>query len=287
MSPQRASSLLHRGAGRRRAAASWAAIPLLLATFLVAVAFAAPASAAAPTTLTITSGSWFEMRRPATLSANLSSNGSPVPGKKITFTYDYPAGSLLTCTGTTNSSGNASCTISRVPNSGTWQTNIDAEFKGDSGYAASGLIEGIGQYNYLPEGGFVIGDSGSLAPILYSYGKPVTLYSPTWSDQNTLSGGPVSSLFHGFQTSDSEPSCGGDWKVYGANIDGPLPTSLPDQVVVAVASNIRTSIQTDGSGNQRTVVQGNIAHVVVVAPDQHYPLDPSAGLTGTVSTVLC
>jgi hypothetical protein len=274
---------------RRRGGSRLAlAVPCLAVLGLFAgLADPLPAHAAgAPTTLTYTGPTWFETRRPALLSAVLTSAGQPVVGRQVSFIYDYPDGSRLPCSEITNATGEASCTIARVPGGGLPNLNVFAQFAGDSSYAGNAVFAGAGRYAYLAEGGFAVGDL-NVSPISQASGRHVTFFSPSWRDANTLSGGFLAGAFHGFQTSDSEPKCGGSWKVYRENFDGPLPNSLPDHFIVAVTSKIKTSVVTDASGNQRINVQGDVVHVVVVQPDTEQPLDPSAGLAGTVAAVIC
>jgi hypothetical protein len=255
--------------------------------FLVGLLGPVPASAAAaPTSLTYTGAFSFETRRPAALSAVLTSAGAPVVGRTVSFVYGSPDGANLPCSAITNSTGRAACTIPRVPGGSTPDLNIFVKFAGDSTYGGNSLFVGANEYAYINEGGFVVGD-GNVSPINAAIGRNVTFFSPNWRDANTLSSGPLAGAFHGFQNSDSEPACGGAWKVYQENFDGPLPDSLPEHLMVAVTSKVKTSVVTDAAGHQRTNVQGNIVHVVIVAPDTVFPLNPSQGLTGKVITVIC
>lgn len=282
--PERVRSADRRAVRRRPALAVAVAATL---AFLVGLLGPVPASAAAaPTSVTYSGPFSFETRRPAPLSAVLTSAGAPVVGRTVSFVYGAPDGANLPCSAITDASGRAACTIPRVPGGSTPDVNILVTFAGDSTYGRNSVFVGANEYAYINEGAFVVGDAG-VTPINAAIGHGVTFFSPNWRDANALTSGPQAGAFHGFQTSDSEPKCGGAWKVYQENFDGPIPDSLPDHIMVAVTSKVKTSVVTDAAGHQRTNVQGNIAHVVIVAPDTVFPLNPSQGLTGKVITVLC
>ncbi|OLE28070.1 MAG: hypothetical protein AUG49_03495 [Catenulispora sp. 13_1_20CM_3_70_7] len=109
-----------------------------------------PASASAPftvaheeTTLTYTGSTHAANGQPYTLSGTLKEDGAtPIAGRTVTFTLGG-GGSAQTCSGTTDTAGNASCTIAAVnqPNAAT--VPAIAVFAGDAYYSpasASGVV---------------------------------------------------------------------------------------------------------------------------------------------------
>jgi hypothetical protein len=88
------------------------------------------------TALTITgaSATTSDFNDPASVQANLTSGGSPVAGKTVTFVLGSGVGAP-TCSATTNSSGNATCNITPNQPAGTY--TLTATFASDSSYAGS------------------------------------------------------------------------------------------------------------------------------------------------------
>ena len=89
----------------------------------------------APTALTYTGATTSVSGGPATLSGNLTSNGSPVAGQTLAFTIGGGP-TLQTCSGSTNSSGTASCTIASV-NQTAGSVPVAATFAGTAYYTSS------------------------------------------------------------------------------------------------------------------------------------------------------
>jgi hypothetical protein len=250
----------------------------------VMLAPAVPAFAATIDTDVAYSGPFLlPSRRPVTLSATLTAGGVPLPGRTLSFALDV-GGPNETCTGVTDPTGKATCTIARI-GTAAQNTNIVIRYAGDATYRPGGLFVGAIIYSYTPGGGYVVGDL-AVGPLAGASGRSVTLYSPDWRSANPLSGGVPSGFFRGWQTSDSEPRCGGSWKVYDKDLAAPS-LGLPEYLVVAVSSVVKTSIRTDAQGNQILNVQGDIPHVVIVRPDPGFLGEPDGTATATVAAVLC
>jgi hypothetical protein len=93
----------------------------------------------APTSLTYTGPTTVTNGQPATLSGTLTSSeptpGTDVAGKTVTFTIGS-GGTAQSCTGTTNASGAASCTVADV-NQPTGTVPVTTTFPGDNTYYSS------------------------------------------------------------------------------------------------------------------------------------------------------
>ena len=93
----------------------------------------------APTTVTYTGTTSVTNGQSATLSGVLTSSepsaGTDVAGRTVTFSLGT-GGALQSCTGTTNSSGAASCTVTDV-NQTTGTAGISVSFSGDDNYLPS------------------------------------------------------------------------------------------------------------------------------------------------------
>ena len=99
-----------------------------------------------------------------TMSANLTTDGSPLGGRAVLMTLGSGS-TAQSCTGTTNASGNASCTIANV-NQTAGSVPIAVTFAGDAYYrsaSASGIETTAAEAD---AGAFVVGDvsAGTLPP---------------------------------------------------------------------------------------------------------------------------
>jgi len=83
--------------------------------------------------ITYTGAKSADFNDPAQVQAQLTSNGSPVPNEQLTFTL----GSGPTCSATTDSSGNAACSL--TPNQAAGPYTLTTAFAGDSTYGANSL----------------------------------------------------------------------------------------------------------------------------------------------------
>ncbi len=224
----------------------------------------------------------------ATLSAKLvedgandndGDGGSPAPipaGQTITFTLGSQS-----CVGTTDSSGNANCTLPSVSSSTLGSETLAASFAGDSYYAASSASGNVIVFAFPSTGAFVLGNSTVATATATT---PVTWWSSNWNLLNTLSGGVAPSTFKGFTGSvQTLPTmtpanvCSGTWTSRGGN-SVPPPGSVPSYMGVIVAGNITKS---------GPVVTGDYAKIVVVKTDPGYSPNPGHAGTGTIVATFC
>jgi Bacterial Ig-like domain (group 3) len=208
---------------------------------------------------------------PVTFSATLLEDGTtpPVPfGQTVTITL----GSGITaqsCTGTTNSTGLATCTISSV-NQPLGPNTVFANFAGDGFYLPSSTSEPVIDFAFLARGSMIIGDLDSAS------GTPVEFWGAPWSTVNSLSGGPAPDSFKGF-ADNSLQSCGGSWSTRPGNSSAP-PAVLPSYMGVIASS---------AAAQSGSTISGTGPIIVVVKTDPGYSTDPGHPGTGTVVAVYC
>lgn len=224
------------------------------------------------TKFTATSPTVLANGKPATFSATLKEDGvTPISGRTLTFTLGSGSGAQ-SCTGTTNASGTASCTI--VVSQPLGPNTVKASFAGDSFYKPSSDTEAVLIFAFLAGGGsFVIGNLNS------AVGTPVEFWGAQWAKDNSLSGGPAPDAFKGFAetTSTTPPACGGTWMTDPGNSSGP-PATVPSFMAVIASSS--TAMTTP-------IISGNIPKIVIVKTDPGYDSNPGHAGTGTVVAVLC
>lgn len=228
-----------------------------------------------PTTLTYNGASGpIANGSPATLGALLTDSAlsMPVAGRPVVLTLGT-GGSLQTCTGTTNASGQATCTIASV-NQPLGPGTVGGAFAGDDLYLPSADSRDTLIYAF-PAGGagggaFVVGDQSATGSVYF--------WGSQWAKQNSLSGGPAPNSFKGFATSPAVPACGAGWSSGPGNSVGPPSGPLPSYMGVIVTSSMSKS----GSS-----LSGNTVRIVVVKPDPGYSSNPGHSGTGTVVAVVC
>ncbi len=224
------------------------------------------------TTLTYTGDTVMATDQPAHLSAVLTEDSTtPIAGRTILFALGSGA-SAQTCSGTTDATGTASCTIASVSQP-LGPGSVTAQFAGDAFYQPSSATTATLVFAYLATGSFVVGDQNA------QLGNTVTFWGAQWAKVNTLSGGPAPASFKGFAASlSSTPaSCGGTWSTGPGNSVDP-PNSVPSYMGVVVSSSITQSDST---------IAGNIPSVIVIQTESGYAPDPGHPGTGTVVGVVC
>jgi len=224
------------------------------------------------TKFTATSPTLLANGMPATFSATLKEDGvTPISGRTLTFTLGSGAGAQ-SCSGATNASGTANCTI--VVNQPLGPNTVAANFASDAFYRPSSDTEPVFVFAFLGGGGsFVIGDLN--ATVL----NAVTFWGAQWAKVNSLSGGPAPAAFKGFadMTSTTPPACGGTWATDSGNSSGP-PASVPPFMAVIASSSITKSGAT---------ISGDVRKLVIVKTNPGYGPSPGHTGTGTVVAVLC
>ncbi len=209
----------------------------------------------------------------ATISAVLTdpNGGAAISGKPVVLTLGSGSGAQQ-CTGTTDSSGTATCSINSVT-VGLGPQPVTDSFAGDSYYQAATHGQHALVYAYLAQGAFTLGDL--TASSAFGNGSTVTWWGAQWNKLNTLSGGSAPSAFKGFakNLAPTLPSCGGTWTTSTGD-SPPPPSSVPSYMAVVVPSKVTQSGST---------IAGDIAHVVIVKTNPGY--DPNAGHAGTGTVV--
>jgi hypothetical protein len=229
------------------------------------------------TTVTYTGPILLAQNMANTFTALLREDGiSPIAGRTVKITVGSGPSSQ-SCSGPTNASGVATCSIDplTVPQG---PQPISASFLGDSFYLPSSAdADGI-VFAYLAAGTFVLGD---LTVAAATPTTTVTWWGPKWSALNSLSGGAAPPAFKGYglTTSTSPPICGGTWTT-GAGSSPPPPEAggIPAYMATAAASSANKS----GSS-----IAGDIAKIVIVKTDPGYAADPGHAGTGTIIATLC
>ncbi len=225
------------------------------------------------TTLTYTGPTLIAQGRAVTLAGALKASGS-IPtnpsGQIVTFTLDVGTSSQ-SCTGTTDTNGNATCTISTVAVPA-GITTVLAVFSGDPSFQPASDSKQVTIFRYPATGAFVIGDRNA------AVNSSVTFWGSQWSKNNSSSGGSAPSSFKGYAGSMTPglPSCGGIWNANPGNSSNP-PASVPAYMAVIVSSSINKSGST---------ITGNIVETVVIRTNPGYGPNPGHAGTGTIIGVL-
>jgi len=220
------------------------------------------------TAFTATSPTVIANGHPTAFSATLKEDGvTAIAGRTITITLGT-GGTAQTCTGTTDATGTASCSI--TPNQPLGPNTVTAAFAGDAFYLASSASESVISFAFLSSGSMIIGNLDA------AVGTKVDFWGAQWAKDNQLTGGSAPNSFKGF--ADTAPqSCGGSWVSDPGNSSGP-PTSVPSYMGVIASS----------SGAQSgSMILGNDPIIVVVKTNPGYGPDPGQPGTGTVVAVFC
>jgi uncharacterized repeat protein (TIGR01451 family) len=208
---------------------------------------------------------------PATLAGVLTDGPGPVSGRTVTFTLG--AGSTAqNCSGTTDATGRASCTIAAISQP-LGPGTVTATFAGDALYLPSTDSKSTLLYAFVPgagTGAFVVGDKSATGSVQF--------WGSQWSTLNALSGGPAPSAFKGFARDTAAPTCGGAWATDPGNSAPPPDGPLPAYMGVVVTSSTTTT------GSQ---ISGTVAHIVVVRTDTGYDAKVGHPGTGTVIATVC
>ena len=204
--------------------------------------------------------------------------GSPPPnpsGQTVTFTLDGQS-----CSGTTDASGNVTCTISGI--SGTLgNKTITADFAGDAYYLGSSDSAEVVLFEFPSRGAFTLGDQtvAGAGP-----DTTVTWWSHSWAGLNSLSGGAAPNSFKGFAadvmtlpTMSPPEVCGTSFTTRTGNSAGP-PSTVPSYMGVLVASSVTQSGST---------INGSWGSIVVVRTDAGYEPNPGHPGTGTIVATFC
>jgi photosystem II stability/assembly factor-like uncharacterized protein len=195
----------------------------------------------------------------------------PIAGRTVTFTLGTD-GSAQTCTGVTDATGTATCTISPV-NQPLGPGTVGDSFAGDAFYLPSSASASTTVFAFLVNGAFVIGDGNA------AVGASVEFWGAQWSKLNSLSGGSAPASFKGFAStlSAEPPHCGISWTTQPGDSSAP-PATIPTYMGVLVASSVSKS------GSE---ISGDAPSIVVVKVDPGYAPEPGSPGTGTVVAKVC
>ena len=252
--------------------------PLTLAASFAGDPFYVPAPASTTFTVTkeqdtlaftATSPTVIANGHPVTFSAVLKEDGvTPIAGRAVAITLGSGLGAQ-TCTGTTDATGTATCTIATV-NQPLGPNSVAANFAGDGFYLPSSATEPVILFAFLAKGSMIVGNLNA-AP-----GTAVEFWGAQWAKVNSLGGGPAPMSFKGFAET-APQSCGGGWSSDPGNSSGP-PASLPSYMGVIASSSVNKS----GSA-----ISGNAPGIIVVKTNSGYGPSPGHAGTGTVVAVFC
>jgi len=224
----------------------------------------------------------------ATLSAQFVEDGAnDDDGDRGPFTA-VPSGQSISfslgsesCSGTTNASGVAQCTVNVPPSLGLGPQTVTATFAGDAYYLPSSDSDSVVVFAFPSRGAFVLGDT---TVALATPMTTVSWWSDTWWTLNSLSGGLAPDQFKGFAgtvttlpTTSPANVCGTTFTTLPGN--SPPPTSgVPSYMGVLVASSVTKS------GN---TINGTWAKIVVVRTDPGYAPNPGHPGIGTIVATFC
>jgi hypothetical protein len=222
----------------------------------------------------------------ATLTAKLVEDGTndadgdggspgPIPAESVTLSVGSQS-----CSGTTDSSGNVSCTIPSVTVPLGPET-VKAAFVGDAYYQPASDSKTAIVFAFPSSGAFVLGD---LSVAAASSLTTLTWWSHSWADANSLTGGSAPSAFKGFADSittlpTTSPAnvCGTTFTTGPGNSSHP-PDTVPSYMGVLVAGSVTKS------GHD---IYGSWGQIVVIKTDPGYASDPGHEGTGTVVATFC
>ena len=211
--------------------------------------------------------------QPVTLSAHLTTDdpaaGTALAGKSVTFTLGTGVGAQ-TCTGITDSLGNASCEITSVKQA-VGSAPVKAQFAGDTFYLAAEGSSSVAVFEPKATGAFVVGDL-SVGP-----GKTVNFWGAQWARNNAFSGGSAPSSMKGFAESPQSLKCGATWTTRTGNSSAP-PATLPSTINVIVSSKVT---------QRGSTISGQIAHIVVVEVKPGYGPAPGHPGNGKIIGSIC
>jgi uncharacterized repeat protein (TIGR01451 family) len=200
------------------------------------------------------------------LSGVLEEDGTtPISGRTLTLSLGSQS-----CSGTTNASGVATCSV--TVNQPLGPGTAGASFAGDGYYVPSSDSKTTLIYASASggNGAFVVGDNSATGNVYF--------WGSQWASLNNLSSGAAPSSFKGFAKQPGSPSCGASWSTDPGNSAPPPAGPLPSYIAVIVTS------KSTKSGSQ---ISGNIVHIVIVKVNAGYTTDPGHPGTGTVVATVC
>jgi hypothetical protein len=214
-----------------------------------------------------------------TVSGTLLEDGTtPIAGRSVTFTLGSGTGAP-SCTGSTGSTGSASCSLTVPAFTPLGPTTFTVSFAGDSYYSSSSSTSTVQPivFAYLAKGAFVVGDLAGTGTIKF--------WGSQWPQSNAMTGSAAPSSFKGFANSLTPPGAAANWcGSTGWTTDtgnsSPPPASVPSYMAVVVSARITSSSSTVFSSP-------SVPKVIVVKTNTGYSGAPGGTGTGTVVATVC
>jgi len=224
----------------------------------------------------------------ATLSARLVEDGANDSDGDTSSVAPNPSGQLITftlgaqsCSGRTDSSGLASCSISAVSGSTLGPKTVTASAVADAYYLGSSDSEPVIVFSFPSKGAFVLGNTSVAAA---TTATTLNWWSDSWWQLNSLTGGVAPLSFKGFAgdvtalpATSPAKSCGASFATAPGN--SPPPTSgVPSYMGVLVAGSV---------GKNGSNITGSWNRIVVVQTNPGYSSTPGHPGTGKIVATFC
>lgn len=199
---------------------------------------------------------------------------TPITGRTLTLGLGSQS-----CTGTTDATGTASCTLTFTGPLG--PQPLTATFAGDGYYLpSSDTSQSAVVFAFPSSGAFVMGDTSVASA---SPGGSLTWWGAQWAARNDLTGGAAPPAFKGFAstvtlpTSTPPAACGSAWTTGPGNSAAP-PSTVPGYMGVLVTSHVT---------KHGALIGGDTVGIIVVRVDPGYAANPGHPGTGTIVARYC
>jgi len=204
-----------------------------------------------------------------TFSAVLKEDGAvAIVGRTITITLGSGS-TAQTCTGATDATGTASCSI--LVNQPLGPGTVAANFTGDALYLPSSSGAATILFAFPAQGAFVLGDQTASGAVEF--------WGDNWATVNLLSGGSAPDAFKGFAADTNKPpACSSIWTTIPGNSSQPPAGTLPSYMGVVVSTKV---------GQSGSTISGDVSRIIVVMPNAGYDPNPGHSGTGTVVATFC
>jgi hypothetical protein len=211
--------------------------------------------------------------QPFTMSGTLTTDdpaaGTGLSGKTVSFTLGSQS-----CSGTTDSSGDASCTLNSLNQPVGPGVPISASFSTDGYYQSANASSSASVFSPAAAGAFVVGDASAGGP---TTGTLVNFWGSQWAKKNQFNGGSAPASMKGFANAPTALTCGSTFTTSPGGSSVP-PATLPGVIEVIVAGKVTKSGST---------ISGTVEHLVFVNVNPGYGPDPSQAGYGTIISTIC
>jgi Big-like domain-containing protein len=221
-----------------------------------------------------------------TLSARVVEDGANDDDGDAGSLAPSPSGQLVTfalgaqsCSGRTDSSGVASCSIADVSGATLGPKTITASVAADAYHLGSSDSASVIVFSFPSRGAFVLGNaSATVAAAQTSW------WSDSWSQLNDVTGGAAPASFKGFAsgvnalpTTSPTTGCGASFTTAPGNSPPPT-TGVPSYMGVLVTGAV---------GKTGSAVNGSWSRIVVVRTSPGYAPAPGHPGSGTIVATFC